>query len=405
MIQFPSQLKKLAADRGVRQALLLFAGMRLLLSLWAIIAIGVVPVSGEPDELLRPYLGETPLTSGLSGALLGPWQRFDGQHYIHIARHGYTQEEESVFPPLYPLGIRLLAWIGGSSTSGYLLSAIVLSNLAAAGVFILLYRLTAERLDDRTAGRAILYLALFPTSFFLFAPYSESLFLLLVLASFRAAGSDKFWLAGILGFLASLTRLTGWILIIPLLYAYWEQRGKPRTIFGTEGFTSRLEALAPLLPALGFASFVLWRWWAGLPSLAVVYQRFWHQSTGFPGIDLISAANTLFFNGAARANGRIALSIDLGSAVLMITSSILAYRNLGRRYGLYSLMLLFFMLLPTSEVKPLYSFSRYALAFFPTFILLASAGRRPAINRLIVYGSFLLLLYASAQFFIWGWIA
>ena len=405
MIQLSSLLNKLAADKGIRQALLLFAGMRLLLSLWAAIAMGAVPVCGQPDELLRPYLGETPLTSGLSGALLGPWQRFDGQHYIHIARHGYVEEAESVFPPLYPLAIRLLTAILGSSTSGYLLSAIIVSNLAAVSVFILLHRLTAQLLDDETAGRAILYLALFPTSFFLFAPYSESLFLLLVLGAFWAAGRDQFWIAGILGLLASLTRLTGWILIVPLLYAYWEQRGKPRTIFDSEGSNLSFEALAPLLPALGFLSFLLWRWWAGLPSLGEIYQRYWYQSAGIPGTDLISASSTLFFGGTARGNERIALSLDLAAAVLLIISAALAYRRLGKRYGLYSLMLLFFMLLPTSEVKPLYSFSRYALAFFPTFILLAVAGRRPAINRLIVYGSLLLLLYASAQFFLWGWIA
>lgn len=405
MAQLPAQLKKLAADQSVRQAVLLFVGLRLLLSIWAMVAMGAVPVTDAPDEFLRPYLGETPLTSDLSGALLGPWQRFDGQHYIHIARAGYGEEVESVFPPLYPLAIRLLAAVLGSSTSGYLLSAIILSNVAAVGVFVLLHQLTASLLGERAASRAILYLAIFPTSFFLLAPYSESLFILLALGSFRAAGRERFWMAGILGFLAALTRLTGWILIVPLLYGYWEQRGRPGKLFGAEGLASSVEAMAPLLPAFGFLSFTLWRWLAGLPSLGEIYQRFWHQSPGIPGVDLFSAAATLFFGGASRANERIALSLDLGAALLLIISSYLAYRRLGKRYGLYSLMMLFFMLLPTSEVKPLYSFSRYALAFFPTFIMLAAAGRRPAVNRLIVYGSLLLLLYASAQFFLWGWIA
>ena len=68
-------------------------------------------------------------------------------------------------------------------------------------------------------------------------------------------------------------------------------------------------------------------------------------------------------------------------------------------------MLLFFMLLPSSEFKPLYSFSRYALAFFPTFFLLATAGANGKAHRLILYPTILLYLYFSAQFFIWGWVA
>ena len=79
--------------------------------------------------------------------------------------------------------------------------------------------------------------------------------------------------------------------------------------------------------------------------------------------------------------------------------------ELTRTYGLYTVMLLFFMLLPVSEFKPLYSFSRYTLAFFPTFMILAQAGKNPWINRLILYPSFILYLYFSGQYFLWGWVA
>jgi hypothetical protein len=68
-------------------------------------------------------------------------------------------------------------------------------------------------------------------------------------------------------------------------------------------------------------------------------------------------------------------------------------------------MLLLFMLLPRSELKPLYSFSRYTLVFFPTFMILGDIGRRPWPNRLILYPSFLLYLYFAGQFFMWGWVA
>jgi len=58
-----------------------------------------------------------------------------------------------------------------------------------------------------------------------------------------------------------------------------------------------------------------------------------------------------------------------------------------------------------TDLKPLYSFSRYALSFFPMFWVWGNAGKNPWLNRLILYPSLLLLLYFSGQFFIWGWIA
>ena len=68
-------------------------------------------------------------------------------------------------------------------------------------------------------------------------------------------------------------------------------------------------------------------------------------------------------------------------------------------------MLLLFIFLHTSELKPLFSFSRYALAFFPMFMIFGAAGHNPWVNRLIVYPSLALYLYLSGQFFMWGWVA
>jgi hypothetical protein len=99
------------------------------------------------------------------------------------------------------------------------------------------------------------------------------------------------------------------------------------------------------------------------------------------------------------------LFLDLFCALLLITTTWLALRRLRPTFGLYSLMLLLLILLPTSEEKPLFSFSRYVLAFFPTFILVGQAGKNPWINRLIVYPSFAFYLFLSGQFFLWGWVA
>ena len=384
-------------------ALIIFVATRIFLSLWASIVLTIIPLPHEPDEGTRPYLNEPILDDGISGLLLGPWQRFDSQHYLRIARQGYANEADSVFPPLYPLATRALGNFFGGSAAANLTAAILISNLAYLGLLILLHHVATKELGSKFATRILVYLAIFPTGFFLLAPYTESLFILLALGSIWAASKGKFWLAGGLGLLASLTRLTGWVLAVPLAYEWWQQRGgtfqKPTAVKWDTA------VLAPTLPIISTAGFMLWRWRAGLPSLAAIYKQYWYQTTGFPGRDLVTAVNTFFFGGTARA-GEFTLVIDFLVVFFLLGTTIWTFRRLGTTYGLYAALLLLFILLPASEnFKPLYSFSRYALAFFPTFMLLGLAGERPWLNRLILYPSIILYLYFSGQFFLWGWVA
>jgi Gpi18-like mannosyltransferase len=384
-----------------RAGLFIFLGVRILLTVWGGLIMIFLPPPVELDEALRPYLGEPVLHEGVAGWLLGPWQRFDTMRYLALAQEGYT-DPNSVFPPLYPLLIR---GVGGlmdgllplPAGTPYLLAALLIANLAALGFLILLHHITTQEMNGATATRAVLYLAVFPTAFFLFAAYTESLFLLLMLGAIWAARQDRPVAAGLLGFLAAMTRLTGWVLFIPLVYEYLRRR---------EFDWRRVQwpGLALLLPPVAGLLFFAWRGAAGLAPLSDIYRQYWFQTTGFPGVDMVTSLATILTGSGVRA-GELTLIFDFLCGLFLIIMTVLVFRRLGGTYGLTCLMLLLFMFLPTSELKPLYSFSRYALAFFPVFMLLGEWGRNPWINRLIFYPSVALLLYFSGQFFIWGWVA
>jgi hypothetical protein len=381
---------------AIRFALIVFLASRLVLTIWAILVLAIQPLPQEADEVVRPYLGQAPLERGLSALVLGPWQRFDTLHYLRIAEEGYAAEEDSVFPPLYPAAINLLGrplgLLFGPDTAN-LLAAVIIANGAFLASLVLLYRITEAELERPAARRALVYMTVFPTAFFLLAAYTESLFLLLAMGSIWSARRQHFWLAGILGLLAPLVRLTGWILVVPLAYEYLAQRDFNWRRVDWSG-------LATLLPLAGTIFFFVYREAAGLPSLSTIYTTYWYQETGIPGTDLITALRQMFAGAAP-----FTLFFDFFCAIFLLVTTIVALRRLPRAYGLYSLMLLLFMLLPVSELKPLYSFSRYALAFFPTFMILGQAGLRPWPNRLILYPSLALYLYFSGQFFMWGWVA
>ncbi len=403
-------LKSLWRQTAVRHSLIIFLALRLFLTFWAAVALQLIPLPEEPNERIRPYLNQPILDDGATGLLLGPWQRFDALHYTRIAAEGYAHPEDSVFPPIYPLLIWMLGGLFGGSHAAHMAAGILISNVALLGLLILLHKVGSDLLGPEHAPRLLLYSALFPTGFFLFAPYSESLFLLLTLASLWLGFNDRLEWAGVLGLLAALTRLTGWVLIVPLAYQFWRRHlGQGAWKISPIGsWYPRLygKAAAVFLPMIGFLLFVLYRSLLDLPGLSRIYAEYWFQRTGIPGTDLLRALQGMFGLGTGRA-GEFTLWFDFFVTLLLLVTTVWAFfrwrRQLG--WGLYAAMLLFFMLLPSSEFKPLYSFSRYALAFFPTFFLLATAGANGKVHRLILYPSIMLYLYFSAQFFIWGWVA
>jgi len=394
---------------AIRNGLVVFIVLRILLSAWgfAVTAINPPQIDDPNLNIIEQMLGQPVLDEGAAKLLLSPWQRFDGMRYARIAAEGYANEEDSVFMPLYPLGMRFVGKLFGGTHASFLLAGIIISNVAFIALFALLYRVTELEIGQSYAQRTIVYLAVFPASFFLLAPYSESLFLLLALGSLWSGRNGRFWLAGTLGFFASLTRLMGWILVIPLAYELWQQQlgnGRWRTALKTRSPKQLGEIFAVTLPGIAMVLFIIYRQVVGLLPLDQLYATYWHQSVGIPGIDIWRGIQAVFFGIGWRA-GSLAMMLDLSVALLLFITTILAFRYLPRSWGLYAATMLFFILLPASPLKPLYSFSRYALPFFTLFFILGLAGKRPFIHRLILYPSFFLLLLFSAIFFMWGFVA
>ncbi len=381
--------------------LIVYLVLRLALGLWASVSLTINPLPAAPDEAVRPYLGAPVLVEGPSGWLLGPWQRFDANRYVRIAVDGYAAPEDSVFPPLFPWLMRAIAHLmtGADPHIAALAGGLVVSSVAGVAAFALFLDLAERHLGRAGARRALIYLAVFPTSFYLFAPYSESLFLLWVLATFSALDRKRPWLAGVFALLATLTRTTGVVLALPLAAGLWRRAGAWPVSWG------RLARLAPAaLPAVGLAAFLAYRAWLGLPSIDDVYAAAWLQETGLPARDMGLALRVLLTGEGPRA-GEFTLLLDWLTAWLLLTAGLVAWRRFGPTFGLYALAMLGFLLLPHSELKPLYSFTRYALVAFPLYWWWGSLGANPWRHRLILYGSGALLLYLSGQFFAWGWVA
>jgi hypothetical protein len=360
---------------------------------WALWQQGFVPI--HPLGSDQVYLDVEPMTGPVTGWALGVWQRLDTLYYLQIAMVGYSADDGTVvFPPFYPLLIRLVGAVLGGQ---YLLAALLISSVACVGLLVLVYRTTLAQFDAGAARRAVVYQVFFPTAYVLIAPYAESLMLWLMLLAFLWARQDRWWLAGIAAFLATLTRLQAVMLVVPLTYIYLRRFCLSRHTLGTRTLRPQVLALAAApAAALGYNLYLAWR---GLPVVQSGFAQQWHSILAVPGTDLLIALRELLAGGI---NFQRALSLGLVTLFLILTG--VALRRLEPEYGLYMAAVLLYTLSRHDLAgRALLSASRHMLVVFPGFVLLGAAGRRPWLHRLILYPSLALYLFLMGVFFMWGY--
>jgi hypothetical protein len=350
-----------------------------------------------------------------------------------IAGEGYNTSDTRIFaPPLYPWLMRLAGGLLGgnegavrpSDCSAILLGGLIVSNLACMGLFAYLYRLAEMEWGTAIARRTVVYLALFPSAFFLLAAYAESLFMLCAVAAFYHARRRQWLAAGLWGGCAPLARLPGIAILLPLGWEFarqwWVSRCTASKMLAIQTDLSRAEAGER--PLASHKARLLWHGW---PLILVVvggilFPLYAYLVVGSDGLLAPFAIHTQRFMGRfalpwhslwmavrALASGsfRFIEPFDLAFALLFIGLTAVAFFRLPSIYALYMAVMLVGSLTKVSAVQPLLSLSRYVLVLFPGFVLLAQLGQRNAWwNRLIVYLSVAGAIFFVGQFAIWGWV-
>jgi hypothetical protein len=234
------RLGLLAADFRLDAGLVaLFVASRFLVLVAAVVAETLIP----RNQALVP---------GADGPILRSLTSWDGWYYLGIASGGYQADPVAgaysnvAFPPLYPALIRVfsLPWPGAAG-----IVAVVISNVAFLLALGLLVRLGTPYLGRRRASIAAGLLVIYPFASAYAMAYTESLFLLLMVASFLAAERGHRAWTGLFFALTVLCRLQGAALILPLFILMLRQDGwRPRP--------SQAWLLLGPLAALGFLAYI-----------------------------------------------------------------------------------------------------------------------------------------------------
>jgi hypothetical protein len=147
------------------------------------------------------------------------WREFDAIDYTNIALYGYNGLYRSAFFPLYPSYIALVNFLFLGRQP--VLAALIVNNASALiGSIGLAFLAVRESKQYEVARWTLLAFFAYPLAFFLAAPYSEGLFLASFAWCLWATRERIWWLAALLSFTASLTRLTGIVLVIPMLIEF-----------------------------------------------------------------------------------------------------------------------------------------------------------------------------------------
>ncbi|MDZ7733299.1 MAG: mannosyltransferase family protein [Acidimicrobiia bacterium] len=159
------------------------------------------------------------------GGFIETGLRWDAGNYIDLTRDGY--EDPSAFQPVTAF-FPFIAWCAQAVRfviRDELWSYTVVANVAALGAFVGVWAAVREWRSEVVARWAVVLLALFPATYFLWAFYSEAAFIGLSAGAMWAAARDKPWLAGALLAATAATRTIGILVAVVLVVAHlWRVR-------------------------------------------------------------------------------------------------------------------------------------------------------------------------------------
>jgi len=373
----------------------LFLGWRSLLFITAFLAGIIIPVFGSRF----PYWDRVLTITNLPNWVWG-FGNFDGVHYLKIAQNGYSSNLSQAFFPLYPYLVKFFNIFSKDKyldlqlfvDPSYFYTAMVLSAVFFIFALYFLVKLWRENYNSKTAFLSILLLCSFPTAFYFGVVYSESLLLLLIVLTFWFAKKGKFFWAGIMAALASITKIQGALLFVFLAVEFFVRYRK-----------EKLRMSKKLL--FDFAGVLL------SPSGLIGYMFYLQESTGNPFFFLSaqpgfgaerSALPVILLPQVIYRYFKIFFSVNLFSlsffnafleffiTMALIVVLIMAFRKMKFSYWLFSALA---VILPTLT-GTFSSMPRYALMAFMLFPFLAVRYKKD-IKLIIIAQAFLQVVLLS----------
>jgi hypothetical protein len=297
--------------------------------------------------------------------------RYDAGWYHGIAAEGYHYKgagrNNLAFFPAYPLLMRAGGELLGGRQQDFYFAGIVISWFSFAGAMTVLYRLALLDLPKPAALRAVMYCAVFPGALFFGMVYSESLYLLTVVATAYALRTQRFLLAGVAGAVMTASRATAVMAVPGLALVAWGAAVKSTRV---------RSGLAVAMSLLGIGIFSLFNWsLSGNPLTWYESITFWgyHPGAAFPFATLTTLLEGLITRPYQLLTTERMAPYDTVNALSAVVALAFVPLIWQRFNAGYALIVLAAMLLPLSS-GVFEGLARYAAVQFPVALALASLG-------------------------------
>jgi len=340
------------------------------------------------------------------------WLRWDEKPYLNISYFGYKYITDTAFFPLWPLARHLFGvLLGGIFPASFYLAGLLLANLLFYVALALLYILIANTFNDFIARRTLLYLAFSPYALFFFAGYSESLFLLLCVATFFFIQHGKrfdWWLAGLCGMLATLTREVGVVLVVPFSILYIQHFWLNSQI-SWQSIARRLVTYLPvILIPLGLILYMTYLYFdKGNPWLFTIEESaVWGRHLTFLPVTIIISIQAFFKESSFVF--QLGNLVNLAFVVTSFVVLVIGWRLLPLHYSVFTLSMMFLGLSVPAyipQIEPLMSQPRFLLVLFPFAVIFAIWSKHLRFHRVCLILSIAFLVINTALFVSNVWVA
>lgn len=393
-----------------RRALLATAALWLASMVVVVVAAGTIPAREAVDVAPSAGFGgwSAPPVDASGGELLGSGLvRADALWYLAIAADGYpsttTAPQAAAFFPGYPA---LVAGLGALLGGRLVLAAQLVSLLACVVALAGLQRLAglvgvgggvrvggevgvggvggvgaapdAAPDADGLGRRTVLVTVVFPTAFFLVAPYAEALFLATAVWGLVLAARRRPWLAALLTLAATLTRPVGALLVVPLLLGVVRGTAVERPPSTVRWLVERLVPAAGAGAALAALGVYGWARWDD--PLAVVHaQSAWQRDLAAPWDSVVWAVRFALEDLGAGFSGYQLL--DLLVVIAAVGGVVALARRREWPLVAHAAANLLLWLVQPFPSRPLLSTPRFALVVPGVLLGLAMAVERPSRER------------------------
>lgn len=295
---------------------------------------------------------------------------YDSAHYLRIMHRGYSfprwiMPSHAFFPAVSWLG-----WPIWKLSGSDLLTVHLVASATGIAAFIAVWGVSKAWRDEVVARRAVLLFALFPSSLFLWAFYSEGIFIALGAGAVWADRRGRRGLAAALLVGIGATRSVGiFIPAVIILVRIIHQRRVDKwcVIYGAAGASGFLAVLAVMHAQVGDA----FAW--------MKVQKDWGRSPSAPWTTIEQGFHNLWpAKGTVMVPALVARNLDLWCILIVVLG--VGYAALSRRdrFPMETWMLGVAMVILPLCSSVLASFNRFVFADWVLFPVYASAiGRLP----------------------------